>query len=65
MASKIYIIFLIIHVLWHVVATLGVAIGILKGYRMETPSKWRIASALTWLAISVIMSFHMLMDFQK
>lgn len=48
-------ILLIIHFGYHVLAAFGVTVGLIHSHSVHKHSKWKIAAAIVWLILSVLL----------
>lgn len=46
---------LVIHFGYHLIAAFGVTVGLLHSHTVHKHSKWKIAAAVVWLLISILL----------
>lgn len=57
MTGTILIILVVLHFVYHLVASVGVFIGLIHSHRVHKKNVWKIIAAVGWLAISLLILF--------
>lgn len=49
-----YLTLLLAHFAWHLIATLGVAAGLIHSYTKHGEGSWKLMTAVLWLLLSIL-----------